>query len=122
MDTKHQIEYYRQRAREYDRIYQKPERQSDLHELHGYLRSSFSQKSILEIACGTGYWTQTLAQKARAIYATDINESMLELAKARNYTKAKMQFQCIDYRDLSAPTSPYEGLFSGFYGRTSQKG
>ncbi|MEL6864337.1 MAG: methyltransferase domain-containing protein [Bacteroidota bacterium] len=114
MDIKHQVEYYRQRAREYDRIYQKPERQSDLHELHDYLKTSFSQKSILEIACGTGYWTQTIAQKAQSIYATDINESMLELAKGRDYTKATMQFQCIDYRDLPAPASPYEGLFSGF--------
>jgi demethylmenaquinone methyltransferase/2-methoxy-6-polyprenyl-1,4-benzoquinol methylase len=54
-------DYYAARAPEYDRVYQKPERQQDLRAIEAWLPSVFQAKSILEIACGTGYWTQFLS-------------------------------------------------------------
>ena len=48
--------YYAARAPEYDRIYQKPERQDDLRELVAYLPSLFVGRRVLDIACGTGFW------------------------------------------------------------------
>ena len=53
--------YYQKRAKEYERVYQKTERQEDLKTLHTFLQEQATDKNILEIACGTGYWTKTLA-------------------------------------------------------------
>ena len=57
-------DYYAARAPEYDRIYLKPERQADLGAIRQWLPTVFKGRSLLEIACGTGYWTQYLAPEA----------------------------------------------------------
>lgn len=64
---KDQIVYYQKRAKEYELVYQKPERQSDLILVKDYLRKQFVDKSITEIACGTGYWTEFLSKQTKSI-------------------------------------------------------
>ena len=56
--NQHIKEYYAARAGEYDRIYQKPERQVDLRKIESWLQTTLAGRAVLEIACGTGYWTQ----------------------------------------------------------------
>jgi SAM-dependent methyltransferase len=75
--------YYAERAPEYERIYAKPERQSDLAKIREFIRSEFAGKHVLEIACGTGYWTEVLASSTASVYATDINEEVLAIARAK---------------------------------------
>ncbi len=74
--------YYAQRAATYEEIYARPERQADLATLHQRLRSLFAARRVLEIACGTGYWTADLADTAAHVLATDINPEMFALADA----------------------------------------
>ena len=62
--------YYAARAPEYDRIYQKPERQGDLLELVAYLPSLFVGRRVLDIACGTGFWTQHIAPVSNCLLYT----------------------------------------------------
>jgi SAM-dependent methyltransferase len=76
-------EYYSRRAPEYDRIYEKPERQADLAVLRERVRETFRGEKVLEVACGTGFWTEVLAEVARSITAVDINESVLQIARGR---------------------------------------
>jgi len=109
-----QIRYYKLRAPSYEAIYQKPERQKDLVEIRQYISQQFSNKHLLEIACGTGYWTQILSTSARTILATDINPEVLALAKQKSYPHAKVTFQLQDIDRLAPPASPFEGLFGGF--------
>ena len=78
-------EYYARRAAEYEDIYLKADRQEDLNQLKAILSGAFSGMDVLEIACGTGYWTQFLAKTARSILATDINPGVLELAREKNH-------------------------------------
>lgn len=108
-----QIQYYDKRALEYDLIYQKEERQADLKKIKNYLSNQFVDKHILEIACGTGYWTQLLSRKTKSILATDINESVLEIAKARTYPNQNVEFRRKDFNTLDQDQL-YEGLFGGF--------
>jgi SAM-dependent methyltransferase len=75
--------YYAERAPEYERIYAKPERQGDLAKMRDSIRRDFEGRHVLEIACGTGYWTEVLASSAASVYATDINEEVLAIARAK---------------------------------------
>ena len=106
--------YYKKRAKEYDKVYDKPERQHDLKQLHNYLKTAFADKRVLEIACGTGYWTKTITETCTSILATDINEAVLEIARTRDYPKTPVDFQAIDFWQLKTALKPYDVVFGGF--------
>lgn len=82
MDTSLQ-DYYAARVAEYDRLYDKPERQVDLRELQHWLPTRFENRRVLELACGTGYWTQFVAGAAKEIVAIDAVEETLQIARSR---------------------------------------
>ncbi|MET7279349.1 class I SAM-dependent methyltransferase [Kribbella sp. NPDC005582] len=107
-------EYYRERAAEYDRIYDKPERQADLATLRGLLPPLVASRSVLEIACGTGYWTTALASSARSVLATDVNESTLAVARTRSYD-GEVTFATADAFDLAAIPGTFDAIFAGFF-------
>lgn len=76
-------QYYRARALEYDLFYQVPERQSELALLRTWLIERTRGRTILEVAAGTGYWTEIAAPLAQAVTATDLNAETLEIAATR---------------------------------------
>jgi 2-polyprenyl-3-methyl-5-hydroxy-6-metoxy-1,4-benzoquinol methylase len=77
------VDYYAERASEYECIYHKPERQADLQKLRSFIESTFAGTDVLEVACGTGYWTEILARSAASVLATDINEEVLAIARSK---------------------------------------
>lgn len=107
------VSYYKDRATEYEKIYSKPERQSDLLLAGQILQDTFANKDIFEIACGTGYWTEKISATANKILATDINDTVIEVAKSKNYSPAKVDFQTADIFNL-ANINKHESLFGGF--------
>lgn len=76
-------DYYAARAPEYDRIYAKPERQQDLRQIERWLPPRFAGASVLEVACGTGYWTQFIAPVARQVVAVDAAPDTMRIARSR---------------------------------------
>lgn len=111
---KNQDEYYKQRANEYEKVYEKPERQDDLRKIEKYLERQFLNKQVIEIGCGTGYWTKTLAKNCKSILAIDINREVIKIAKDKEYNKSNVYFEVIDLINLPQRKVKYEGLFSGF--------
>ncbi len=107
------IKYYKNRAKEYENIYLKPERQSDLESITSLLQDLFADKTVLEIACGTGFWTEKIAQTATSVLATDINEAVIEIAQQKQYIKNNVTFGLEDIFKLSNKNK-YEGIFGGF--------
>ena len=76
-------DYYQARAPEFEIVYDKPERQADLAKLRSWLAEEARGATVLEIACGTGYWTGVAAAAAKAIVATDFNPGPLEIARSK---------------------------------------
>ncbi|HEY1290779.1 MAG TPA: class I SAM-dependent methyltransferase [Burkholderiales bacterium] len=81
------VDYYRRRAAEYEAIYAKPERQSDLAILRQAIPRKLRNMRVLEIACGTGYWTQLVAEVASEVVATDFAEEPMRIAQSKSYRK-----------------------------------
>ncbi len=109
------VEYYRQRALEYEAIYQKPERQGDLYAAEISLQERFAGLDVLEIACGTGYWTEKIAQTARSICAGDINEAVLTIARTKA-CPCPVNFRQEDFYQLPphGEGPGFDALFGGF--------
>jgi len=106
------VAYYAARAKEYEKIYGKPERQGEISDLTTLLLNVFPEKDVLEIACGTGYWTQRIAKAAKNILATDINQPVIDVAKSKTYEKGNVTFQQADLFNFK--TREYDALFGGF--------
>ncbi|MBN2227678.1 MAG: class I SAM-dependent methyltransferase [candidate division Zixibacteria bacterium] len=69
-------------------------------------------KKVLEIACGTGNWTQVLAKRALSVVAVDISSSALEMAKQKlvDYQNVRL-IECDAYR-LDSIEEKFEAAFS----------
>lgn len=76
--------YYAARASHYEKVYDYPERAGDIATLERHLRSRFAGHRVLEVACGTGFWTRRVAEAAAAIVATDAVPETIEVASVRS--------------------------------------
>ena len=106
--------YYAQRAAEYERIYAKPERQTDLAALRARVAKIFKGKHVLELACGTGYWTDVIASQAAQVTAIDLNEEVLKIARTKP-NAAKVTFRCGSVYEIPDLGRVHDGLFAGFW-------
>ncbi|MEM9664314.1 MAG: class I SAM-dependent methyltransferase [Bacteroidota bacterium] len=102
MKTTSLLNYYSRRAQEYERVYEKPERQEDLLRLAESLRQTVSGHDVLEVACGTGYWTERYAAAAHSVLATDASATVLALAKGKPYPPGRVRFALADVYALLA--------------------
>lgn len=106
--------YYSKRAPEYEQVYEKPERQAELEWLRQRLPALFRGRTVLEVACGTGFWTQFIAVHARAVYACDINEPVLEIARDKGLP-ARVHFFRADAVSLDGVPAGCNAAFAGFW-------
>jgi demethylmenaquinone methyltransferase/2-methoxy-6-polyprenyl-1,4-benzoquinol methylase len=105
--------YYAARAPEYDAIYRKPERQADLRAIERWVPSRFAGARVLEIACGTGYWTQFIAPVALHVTALDAAPQTLEIARGR-VGGSNVKFVVGDAYDPPRDES-FDAAFCGFW-------
>jgi demethylmenaquinone methyltransferase/2-methoxy-6-polyprenyl-1,4-benzoquinol methylase len=107
--------YYAARAKEYERIYIKPERQADLARLRKMIPQYLADRDVLEVACGTGYWTQFIAPLAHSVTATDINPETLEIARTKAYPPGRVTIEQADVYRLPPSEQRFTGAFAGFW-------
>jgi ubiquinone/menaquinone biosynthesis C-methylase UbiE len=120
--TPHLEDYYSKRAREYEQVYEKPERQRELAWLRERIPRLYRGRTVLEVACGTGYWTQHIAPAARRVYGLDINESVLEIAREKALPPGRVTFVRGDAIALDIVPSGCDGAFAGFWWSHVKKG
>lgn len=114
--TKEMAAYYRQRAAVYERVYHKPERQADLRALEAAIAPLFAGRRVLEIACGTGWWTPFGAAQAVHWLATDINPETMAIARTKPLPAGKVAFAEVDAYTLAGLEGRrFDAAFAGFW-------
>jgi len=106
-------EYYARRAPEYERIYARPERQADLTQLCTAIEQTFSGRTVLDVACGTGYFTAHAARHARFVTGVDANEETLAIARSKSLANA--EFAGADAYAIPEPREPFEAALVTFW-------
>lgn len=105
------IEYYQKRAGEYDKVYSRdnPGRQEELADLYALSRDTLEGRNVLDLGCGTGYWTKIISEQARTIIGVDINSTTLAEAEKKKY-RCPVQFIRADAFDLPFANNNFDGL------------
>jgi SAM-dependent methyltransferase len=106
--------YYARIAAKYEVIYAKPERQENLETLRVRLRKLFAGRRVLELACGTGYWTDVIAETAAEVTAVDINEEMLDVARSKK-NAGKVTFVQGSVFEIPDFGRRHDALFAGHW-------
>jgi demethylmenaquinone methyltransferase/2-methoxy-6-polyprenyl-1,4-benzoquinol methylase len=108
-------DYYARRAPEYERFYDKPERQADLALLRQRVAGLCAGRKVLEVACGTGWWTEVLAQAAAQVTGLDVNEEVLQIARAKPLPTGRVEFLRADAYALPDFGRRHDMLFASFW-------
>ncbi len=109
-------QYYRARAAEYEQIYYRdhPGRRAELRDQGNRLRRLVSGKTVLELACGTGYWTEVMSHAAGSIRAVDLSEEMLTQAATKDYG-CKVSLESADMFSHDFGPEKYDVVALGFW-------
>ena len=112
-------DYYVKRASYYERVYHKPERQDDLRAMEAWLGPRFAGRSVLEVACGTGWWTPHGAAQASRWLATDLNPETMAVARSKALPRRADGSEIVEFRAVDAYTlaevgdERFDGAFAG---------
>ncbi|MEW6412474.1 MAG: class I SAM-dependent methyltransferase [Candidatus Zixiibacteriota bacterium] len=110
------IRYYEQRAPEYEQIYYRdiPQKQKELAVLSEDLKQLSRDKTVLDLACGTGYWTVRISRTASYILASDISGEMIDEAKKKSY-RCPVDFVRADLYHLPVAAGSFDLITLGFW-------
>ena len=106
-------QYYSLRAQEYEQIYRRndPVRQGEQAALAVAMQEAIKNRRVLEVACGTGFWTHVVAEVAEHVIAVDIAPEMLAISQAKALPPNRVEFHQGDaYALASVPGTCNAGL------------
>lgn len=119
-----QIEYYRARAPEYDQWFLRQGRYdrgpefrarwfAEVDAVREVLAGSGIGGRVLELAAGTGLWTERLLMQADHVTAVDTSPEVLDINRARTGTDrvTHVRADCLSWK----PTERYDAVFMGFW-------
>ena len=108
--------YYDRRAAEYEQIYYREnvERRREIDDEADRLRTLAGGKDLVDIACGTGYWTTRMSETAAQITAVDRSMAMLREARRKEY-HCPISFVQADLNLLPFPDRAFSLTSLGFW-------
>lgn len=109
------VAYYARRAPEYEAIYDKPERQRDLAVLRREIPTRLHGRDVIEVACGTGYWTALVAPHVRRLAATDAAAEPMRLAREKPYPPGVVAFHEADAYALPSSLGTFDAALAVFW-------
>ena len=117
MGTQNLTEYYSRRASEYEAIYHRadPVRQAEQRAIASATQELFHNRRVLEVACGTGFWTEKIADVAREICAVDASAEVLAIAEAKGLPPDRVRFLQADAYALEAVEGTFDSGLANFW-------
>jgi demethylmenaquinone methyltransferase/2-methoxy-6-polyprenyl-1,4-benzoquinol methylase len=117
--------YYRARAREYDQWWERTGRFDRGPEANArwFEEAAIAQRALerfdprgdmLELACGTGIWTEQLAHRVGRLMAVDASREMIEINRRRLAT-GTVEYVQADLFDWAPPAGAFDVCFFGFW-------
>lgn len=107
--------YYAQRAASYEQVFLKPERQAELRALERWLPTVFTGRHVLEIACGTDWWTPHGARDAASWLASDLNAETLAVARTKALPPQVRLAELDAWRLDALGAQVFDAAFAGFW-------
>ena len=119
-----QVAYYRARAPEYDEWFLRENRYDhgpehrrewfgEVEEIRTALRSTVRGRKVLELACGTGLWTECLAEENLHIVAVDASPEVIAINRER-VRSANVEYRLADLFAW-APAETFDVVFFAFW-------
>ena len=65
-------------------------------------------REVLELGCGTGYFTESIVKNAKHVFATDLSEELLEKARERLGENEKITFQKENCMNISFTSDKFD--------------
>jgi len=69
-------------------------------------------RDVLEIACGTGNWTQVLSKRAHSVFAVDQSDAYLDIARSKGYARDNVTFLRADAYSLKSVSRVFDTAFA----------
>lgn len=123
-ELREQIDYYRARAQEYDesisfgRFDAAADRLNEPSTIYQWGIETLQRRvstvdTTLELACGTGLWTEQLLKIAHTVTVVDASPEMLDVNRSR-FMSGRVNYMCADIFDWT-PDQTYDLVSSAFW-------
>ena len=111
------MRYYDRRAPEYEELYYRtdPLRRGELERAAATMRNCLEGRRVLELACGTGYWTERLVGCVRSVLAVDSSSEMLSLARRKKLPREVVDYSLADAYHLESINGEFDGGMANFW-------
>lgn len=122
-----QVAYYRARAGEYDQWFLRqgrydrgPEERArwfgEVAEVESVLRANVHDVDVLELACGTGLWTERLLANNNRVLAVDASPEVMALNRARNESAGgRVEYVVADIFSSIPASRAFDAVFFSFW-------
>lgn len=111
MVTKKTEDYWGRFSDRYDKNQEYVVGSKLLHEMTKTLDGLPELGKTAELGCGTGYFTEKIAQKCESIIATDLSERLLDVAKLRLRDNSNVIFQLENCSETSFQNESFDSVF-----------
>ena len=94
--------------------YLEPDMDEDIDDMSIHLGNVLAGHTVLELGCGTGFWTEVAAESAQSVLAVDINANLIDIARERGMPEGKVSFRVADALDLPEDIGKFTAVLVSF--------
>jgi len=111
------IRYYSDRAHDYDLTagYLDKEAEKMRAVMKQRHQAFVKNKDVFEIACGTGYWTNVIAETAKSVLATDVSRTMIAIAQEKYKHLSNVTFRVSDAYSLENVHGTFNAAYAHWW-------
>jgi ubiquinone/menaquinone biosynthesis C-methylase UbiE len=114
MNNQQVAKYYALLGEAVEDKYLEPDMDEDIDDMSIHLGNVLAGHRVLELGCGTGFWTEVAAESAQSVLAVDINANLVDIARERGMPEGKVSFRVADALDLPEDIGSFSAVLVSF--------